>query len=57
MIDLGQHTQYIVGAWAGVALVTLGLIVWTIRDAAAQKQRLAHLEARGIKRRSKDQST
>lgn len=52
MIDLGQHTQYIVGAWAGVALVTFGLIFWAIRDAAAQRKRLADLDARGIKRRS-----
>lgn len=52
MIELGQHAQYIVGAWGSVALVTFGLIVWTVRDASIQKQRLADLEAKGIKRRS-----
>ncbi len=52
MIELGQHAQYIVGAWSGVTLVTLGLILWTLRDAANQKRRLEELESRGVRRRS-----
>lgn len=52
MIELGQHAQYIVSAWSGVTLVTLALIIWTLRDAAIQKKRLSELESRGIRRRS-----
>jgi heme exporter protein D len=52
MIDLGPHTNFIVLAYAGVAVVTLGLIVWTAWRAREVRARLAALEAQGIRRRS-----
>jgi heme exporter protein CcmD len=52
MIDLGPHTGFIVLAYAGVALVTAGLIVWTIWRSRAVHAQLASLEAQGIRRRS-----
>jgi len=56
MIELGQHIEYILGAYAGVALVLAGLIGWAISDARAQDRRLADLEARGVRRRSETRS-
>ena len=52
MIDLGPHASFIISAYLGVALVTLGLIVATIADAHRQKSRLKALEAMGIRRQS-----
>jgi heme exporter protein D len=52
MMDLGPHAAYIVGAYAGVALLVATLIVYVIWDNRRVKQRLADLEARGIRRRS-----
>lgn len=52
MIDLGPHASFIISAYIGVALVTLGLIVVAVLDSVRQKQRLAELEAKGIRRRS-----
>jgi len=52
MIDLGPHTNFIVAAYVGVALVTLALIVWTAWRSRDVKGRLAALEAQGIRRRS-----
>ncbi len=52
MIDLGPHTGFILAAYAGVAIVTLGLVVWVLWNARRVKARLAALEAQGIRRRS-----
>ncbi len=52
MIELGEHAQFIVLAYAGVAVVVASLVLWTWRDSALQKQRLSDLEARGIRRRA-----
>lgn len=43
---------FIVWAYAGVALVTLGLVVWVIVQSRQVKGRLAALEAQGVRRRS-----
>ena len=52
MIDLGPHATYIIAAYAGVALVTFGLIAWVIVQSRRVKARLAALEAQGVRRRS-----
>jgi heme exporter protein D len=52
MIALGPHTNFIVAAYAGVAVVTVALIVWTAWRSRETKARLAALEAQGIRRRS-----
>lgn len=52
MIGLGEHWGFIVGAYGAAALVTLGIIFWTIFDSRRQAARLAALEAQGIRRRS-----
>ncbi|RYE09379.1 MAG: heme exporter protein CcmD [Hyphomicrobiales bacterium] len=51
-MDLGPHTSYILTAYAGVTLVSLGLIVWVIMQNRSVKARLAALEAQGVRRRS-----
>ncbi len=57
MIDLGPHTVFIVSAYAGVAIVTAAVIAWVVWRSAEVKQRLAALEAQGIRRRSDGQAT
>lgn len=52
MIDLGPHTDFIVAAYAGVTVVTIGLVVWVLWNARRVKSRLAALEAQGVRRRS-----
>ncbi len=52
MIDLGPHTNFILAAYAAVAIVVAGLIVWTAWRSRAVKAKLAALEAQGIRRRS-----
>lgn len=52
MIDLGPHAIFIVSAYIGVVLVTSLLIIWVWSGSRKQRQRLADLEARGIRRRS-----
>lgn len=52
MIDLGPHAVFIVSAYVGVVVVTLGLIAWVWAQSARVKSRLAALEAQGIRRRS-----
>jgi len=51
-IDLGAHAGFIIASYAIFIAVVAGLIVWIIRDGAAQRRALAELEARGIRRRS-----
>jgi heme exporter protein D len=57
MIDLGPHANFIVAAYLGVAIVALGLIVWTAWRAREVKAKLAALEAQGIRRRSDGPAT
>ncbi|MBI4922131.1 MAG: heme exporter protein CcmD [Devosia nanyangense] len=52
MIDLGPHAVFIISAYVGVIVVTLGLIAWVGAQSARVKSRLAGLEAQGIRRRS-----
>jgi heme exporter protein D len=52
MIDLGPHAVFIVWAYIGVFVGTVGLIGWTLLDARRTDKKLADLEARGIRRRS-----
>ncbi len=57
MIDLGPHAVFIEAAYAGVALVTLGLIAWVLWQSRQVRARLAVLEAQGIRRRSDGPAT
>lgn len=52
MIDLGQHAQFIIWGYAGVAVATLALIGWVLWDSHRVMARLKALEAQGIRRRS-----
>ena len=52
MIDIGQHAEYILGAYAITGLLVGTLIIWINRDYAIQEKRLKDLEAKGIRRRS-----
>ncbi len=47
-----QDIVFIVWAYIGAAVVTLGLVAGTIARARRAKARLAALEAQGIRRRS-----
>jgi heme exporter protein D len=55
MLDLGPHAGFIVIAYGGAALCILGLIFWAWNGERIQRQRLADLERRGLKRRSSTQ--
>ncbi len=57
MIDLGPHTNFIVLAYVGVAIVSFGLIVWTVWRSREVRAKLAALEAQGIRRRSDGPAT
>jgi len=52
MIDLGQHAEFIVAAYLGVAALVLALILWVALAARRVRARLAALEAAGLRRRS-----
>lgn len=52
MIDLGQHAEFILWGYAGVALGTLALVAWVLWDSRRVAARLKALEAQGIRRRS-----
>ena len=56
MITGNNEIIFIIWAYAGVGIVTLGLIGWVWWQSRAVKARLAALEAKGIRRRS-DTST
>ena len=57
MIPLDHDSVFIVGAYAGVALGVLGLILYAVLDARRVTARLAALEAQGIRRRSDRRSS
>ena len=46
----GPYAAYILSAYGFSALAIIGLALWIALDSRAQKR--AHLEARGIRRRS-----
>ncbi len=52
MIDLGPHAIFIVSAYAGAFALTFAVIGWVVWDSRRVAQRLAALEAQGIRRRS-----
>lgn len=52
MIGEGAHLEFIVWAYTGGAVLTLGLIAYVAWDAQRVKQRLAALHKAGIRRRS-----
>jgi heme exporter protein D len=52
MIESGAHFAFIFWSYAGVALLTLGLVGWVAWDSFSVKRRLAELEKSGIRRRS-----
>ena len=43
MIDLGQHAQFIIAAYAGVTLGLAVLIGWVVADSRRVTARLAQL--------------
>jgi heme exporter protein D len=51
MFDFGKHAPFI---WSSYGIVTVALVVliaWLIWDGRRQKQALADLDARGVRRR------
>ena len=52
MIDLGQHAEFIVWGYVGVAIAVLALVGYVLWDSRRVKAKLAALEAQGIRRRS-----
>ncbi len=55
MLDLGPHAGFIWISYGAAVLVVAGLIVWAWAGEREQKQRLADLERRGLRRRSSQQ--
>jgi len=51
-MNLGEHADFIVGAYAAAAIIIACLILWVWLDYRAQTRILAELEARGMTRRS-----
>ena len=52
MITGNEEIVFIVWAYVGVGVVTLGLIAWVWFQSREVKARLAQLELKGIRRRS-----
>jgi heme exporter protein D len=52
MMDLGQHANFILIAYAIATLTIAALIGWVWLDYRAQKRVLGEMEARGVTRRS-----
>jgi heme exporter protein D len=55
-MNLGPYATFIIAAYAVAVIVLSGLIAWVVFDYRAQTRKLAELEARGLKRRSSDQT-
>jgi len=54
MLDLGPHAIFIVAAY-GVTFAAVGALAWAIlADDRKQRELLADLERRGVRRRSAD---
>jgi len=56
-MDLGLHAEFIVWAYAGVAVLVAGLIAYVAWDARRVAARLKALEDQGIRRRSAGSAT
>lgn len=54
-MDLGPHAHFIWLAYALDAVTIAGLALWLYADGRKQRQALADLEARGVRRRSSSQ--
>lgn len=52
MIGDGAHFEFIAWAYAGVVVVTIGLVAYVAWDRMRVKARLAALDKAGIRRRS-----
>ena len=52
MIDLGQHAEFIIWGYLGVAIAVVALVGYMLWDGRRVKAKLAALEAQGIRRRS-----
>ena len=52
-MDLGTHWAFIVTSYLLAIVVVAGLIAWVIADHRIQAGTLADLEARGLRRRSR----
>ncbi len=51
-MNLGPHANFIIAAYAVATLVVAALVIWIVRDYAAQRRLLRDLENRGVTRRS-----
>lgn len=56
-MNLGQHANFIVAAYAIAAVVVVTLIAWVIVDHRRQRAILRDLEATGVTRRSARQAS
>jgi heme exporter protein D len=56
-MNLGQHANFIVAAYAIAAVVVVLLIAWVIVDHRRQRATLRELEASGVTRRSARQAS
>ena len=56
-MDLGPHWSFIVTCYVLAILVVAGLIAWVVADHRSQTRTLADLEARGLRRRSRQGQT
>ena len=56
-MNLGQHANFIVTAYAIAAVVVVALIAWVIIDHRRQRAILRDLEASGVTRRSARQAS
>ena len=56
-MNLGQHANFIVAAYAIAAVVVVTLIAWVIIDHRRQRAILRDLEASGVTRRSARQAS
>lgn len=51
-MNLGQHADFIVAAYALTIFVVAALVAWVVLDYSAQRRVLDDLEERGVTRRS-----
>ena len=56
-MNLGQHADFIVAAYAIAAIVVVVLIAWVIADHRRQRAILRDLEVSGVTRRSTRQTS
>ena len=55
-MNLGQHADFIVAAYAVTAFAVAALVAWVVLDYSAQRRILDELEDRGVTRRSQRKS-